>query len=165
MSFQPSQELMTGERKGGGSARMNLHTVYCISWCADVLIQWHVRGWAAVCNGARRAVSPFTCLQLLENFTKFWIPAFPKFIAALPYKCIMPIGRVTSFDCDHHLCVFVFYSTGAAEASAYSNIASTIGSLLGELLFLALQSPDFCNRWLRKIPSHTGLVSVSGRVF
>lgn len=48
-------------------------------------------------------------------------------------------------------------------ASTCNSVGQTAGYFLGNVLFLALESPDFCNKYLRFQPKDTGIVTLSGR--
>ncbi|RWS05265.1 acetyl-coenzyme A transporter-like protein, partial [Dinothrombium tinctorium] len=45
-------------------------------------------------------------------------------------------------------------------APSCNSVGQTMGVLFGNTVFLALESADFCNRWLRSTPSDTGIVSL-----
>ncbi|XP_013145325.1 PREDICTED: acetyl-coenzyme A transporter 1 [Papilio polytes] len=47
------------------------------------------------------------------------------------------------------------------HASTCNTVGQTAGFFLGYVLFLALESPYFCNKYLRTIPEDTGLVTLS----
>ncbi|KAJ0176660.1 hypothetical protein K1T71_007839 [Dendrolimus kikuchii] len=47
------------------------------------------------------------------------------------------------------------------HASTCNTVGQTAGFFLGYVLFLALESPYFCNKYLRSIPEETGLVTLS----
>ncbi|XP_043926439.1 acetyl-coenzyme A transporter 1-like [Protopterus annectens] len=47
-------------------------------------------------------------------------------------------------------------------ASTCNSVGQTAGYFLGNVLFLALESPDFCNKYLRFKPQPTGLVTLAG---
>ncbi|KAG9338742.1 hypothetical protein JZ751_025411 [Albula glossodonta] len=46
-------------------------------------------------------------------------------------------------------------------ASTCNSVGQTAGYFLGNVLFLALESPDFCNKYLRFEPKATGIVTLS----
>lgn len=46
-------------------------------------------------------------------------------------------------------------------ASTCNSVGQTAGYFLGNVLFLALESPDFCNRYLRFQPKLTGIVTLA----
>ena len=48
-------------------------------------------------------------------------------------------------------------------ASTCNSVGQTAGYFLGNVLFLALESPDFCNKYLRFEPKDKGIVTLSGR--
>jgi len=45
-------------------------------------------------------------------------------------------------------------------ASTCNTVGQTAGYFIGNVVFLALNSPDFCNEYLRSIPSSTGVVTL-----
>ncbi|KAJ2949050.1 hypothetical protein O0L34_g5991 [Tuta absoluta] len=47
------------------------------------------------------------------------------------------------------------------HASTCNTVGQTAGFFLGYVLFLALESPYFCNKYLRSVPEETGLVTLS----
>lgn len=47
-------------------------------------------------------------------------------------------------------------------ASTCNAMGQTAGYFLGNVVFLALESPDFCNNYLRSEPQSTGLVTIQG---
>ena len=47
-------------------------------------------------------------------------------------------------------------------ASTCNSVGQTAGYFLGNVLFLALESANFCNQYLRNEPKDTGLVTLSG---
>ncbi len=47
-------------------------------------------------------------------------------------------------------------------ASTCNSVGQTAGYFLGNVVFLALNSPDFCNAYLRSSPSSTGVVTLAG---
>ncbi|PAA71923.1 hypothetical protein BOX15_Mlig017016g2, partial [Macrostomum lignano] len=49
-----------------------------------------------------------------------------------------------------------------AWASGCNSVGQTAGYFIAYVLFLALESADFCNTWLRSRPEPVGLVSLSG---
>lgn len=44
-----------------------------------------------------------------------------------------------------------------------SSSASVFGQIFGYTLLLSLESPEFCNRWLRTVPQEEGLVTLEGQ--
>ncbi|KAM3875337.1 acetyl-coenzyme A transporter 1 [Diretmus argenteus] len=50
-------------------------------------------------------------------------------------------------------------------ASTCNSVGQTAGYFLGNVLFLALESVDFCNKYLRTEPKDTGLVTLSDFLF
>lgn len=47
-------------------------------------------------------------------------------------------------------------------ASTCNSVGQTAGYFMGNVLFLALESADFCNKYLRAEPRDVGLVTLSG---
>ncbi|BFZ22920.1 hypothetical protein BsWGS_25959 [Bradybaena similaris] len=47
-------------------------------------------------------------------------------------------------------------------ASTCNSVGQTAGYFLGNVLFLALESPDFCNSYLRSVPQPGGMITFSG---
>lgn len=47
-------------------------------------------------------------------------------------------------------------------ASTCNSVGQTAGYFLGNVLFLALESADFCNKYLRIEPKETGIITLSG---
>nr|XP_022335434.1 acetyl-coenzyme A transporter 1-like [Crassostrea virginica] len=50
-------------------------------------------------------------------------------------------------------------------ASTCNSVGQTAGYFLGNILFLALESADFCNKYLRSEPQETGLLTLAGFMF
>ncbi|XP_028818241.1 acetyl-coenzyme A transporter 1 [Denticeps clupeoides] len=50
-------------------------------------------------------------------------------------------------------------------ASTCNSVGQTAGYFLGNVLFLALESPDFCNKYLRMKPQDKGIVTLSDFLF
>ncbi|XP_061861505.1 acetyl-coenzyme A transporter 1 isoform X2 [Colius striatus] len=50
-------------------------------------------------------------------------------------------------------------------ASTCNSVGQTAGYFLGNVLFLALESPSFCNKYLRFQPQPQGIVTLSGWIF
>ncbi|KAJ8256819.1 hypothetical protein COCON_G00189710 [Conger conger] len=50
-------------------------------------------------------------------------------------------------------------------ASTCNSVGQTAGYFLGNVLFLALESPNFCNKYLRFEPKDTGVVTLSDFMF
>lgn len=50
-------------------------------------------------------------------------------------------------------------------ASTCNSVGQTAGYFLGNILFLALESADFCNKYLRSEPQQTGLITLAGFMF
>ena len=50
-------------------------------------------------------------------------------------------------------------------ASTCNAVGQTAGYFLGNVVFLALESPDFCNRYLRSSPSPQGVVTLAGGLY
>lgn len=47
-------------------------------------------------------------------------------------------------------------------ASTCNSVGQTAGYFMGNVLFLALESADFCNKYLRTEPKDAGIVTLSG---
>ncbi|BFZ23451.1 hypothetical protein BsWGS_26489 [Bradybaena similaris] len=47
-------------------------------------------------------------------------------------------------------------------ASTCNSVGQTAGYFLGNILFLALESADFCNKYIRSLPQEEGIVTLSG---
>lgn len=47
-------------------------------------------------------------------------------------------------------------------ASTCNSVGQTAGYFMGNVLFLALESADFCNKYLRAEPRDVGMVTLSG---
>ncbi|XP_053315591.1 acetyl-coenzyme A transporter 1 [Spea bombifrons] len=50
-------------------------------------------------------------------------------------------------------------------ASTCNSVGQTAGYFMGNVLFLALESPDFCNKYLRFTPQPTGMVTLQDFLF
>ncbi|XP_075237253.1 acetyl-coenzyme A transporter 1 [Lycorma delicatula] len=50
-------------------------------------------------------------------------------------------------------------------SSTCNSVGQTVGYFLGYVLFMALESADFCNTYLRSIPSNNGLVTLPSYLF
>lgn len=50
-------------------------------------------------------------------------------------------------------------------ASTCNTVGQTAGYFLGNIFFLALESADFCNKYLRSEPQETGVVTLAGFMF
>lgn len=50
-------------------------------------------------------------------------------------------------------------------ASTCNTVGQTAGYFLGNVVFLALESPEFCNKFLRNIPQDVGAVTLSGFLY
>lgn len=48
-------------------------------------------------------------------------------------------------------------------ASTCNSVGQTAGYFLGNVLFLALESADFCNKYLRIEPKPTGIVTLASK--
>ncbi|EDV23803.1 uncharacterized protein TRIADDRAFT_26229 [Trichoplax adhaerens] len=46
------------------------------------------------------------------------------------------------------------------HASTCNSVGQTAGYFIGNVVFLALESKDFCNKYLRSVPSEKGIVSI-----
>lgn len=54
-----------------------------------------------------------------------------------------------------------FLRQNVAWASTCNTVGQTAGYFIGNVVFLALESPDFCNNFLRSIPQPEGIVTLS----
>ncbi|XP_058789178.1 acetyl-coenzyme A transporter 1 [Phymastichus coffea] len=50
-------------------------------------------------------------------------------------------------------------------ASTCNSVGQTAGFFLGYVLFMAFESPDFCNAYLRTVPSHKGMITLAGFLY
>lgn len=50
-------------------------------------------------------------------------------------------------------------------ASTCNSVGQTAGYFLGYVVFIALESPDFCNKYLRSEPQPNGMVTLSGFLY
>ncbi|KAM8853317.1 acetyl-coenzyme A transporter 1 [Synchiropus picturatus] len=50
-------------------------------------------------------------------------------------------------------------------ASTCNSVGQTAGYFLGNVLFLALESPDFCNKYIRVVPKESGIVTLPDFLF
>ncbi|CAM1323485.1 SLC33A1 (predicted) [Pycnogonum litorale] len=50
-------------------------------------------------------------------------------------------------------------------ASTCNSVGQTAGYFLGNVVFIALESADFCNKYLRSVPAKEGVVTLSGFMF
>lgn len=50
-------------------------------------------------------------------------------------------------------------------ASTCNSVGQTAGYFLGNVVFLALESADFCNRYLRSVPQPDGIVTLDGFLY
>lgn len=50
-------------------------------------------------------------------------------------------------------------------ASTCNSVGQTAGYFLGYVVYMALESKDFCNKYLRNEPQETGLITLSGFMF
>uniref|UniRef100_A0A023GL28 Putative acetyl-coa transporter n=1 Tax=Amblyomma triste TaxID=251400 RepID=A0A023GL28_AMBTT len=50
-------------------------------------------------------------------------------------------------------------------ASTCNSVGQTAGYFLGNVVFLALESADFCNRYLRSVPQKDGIVTLDGFLY
>ncbi|XP_011501252.1 PREDICTED: acetyl-coenzyme A transporter 1 [Ceratosolen solmsi marchali] len=59
----------------------------------------------------------------------------------------------------------MFKRCNVGYASTCNSIGQTAGFFLGYVLFMALESPAFCNTYLRSVPSNTGIVTFPGFLY
>lgn len=57
--------------------------------------------------------------------------------------------------------ISVIFRCNVGHASTCNTVGQTAGFFLGYVLFLALESPYFCNKYIRVIPEEKGLVTLS----
>ena len=62
----------------------------------------------------------------------------------------------------HNQNFVIFYSENVGWASTCNTVGQTAGYFLGNVVFLALESAEFCNNYLRSQPQSTGLVTIEG---
>lgn len=55
-----------------------------------------------------------------------------------------------------------YFRRNVGWASTCNSVGQTAGYFLGNILFLALESADFCNKYLRSEPQETGLITLAG---
>lgn len=48
-------------------------------------------------------------------------------------------------------------------ASTCNSVGQTAGYFIGYVLFMALESPEFCNSYLRSTPSNEGILTLPGK--
>ena len=58
--------------------------------------------------------------------------------------------------------ILFFCRRNVGWASTCNSVGQTAGYFLGNILFLALESADFCNKYLRSEPQETGLLTLAG---
>lgn len=54
------------------------------------------------------------------------------------------------------------YRKNVGYASTCNAVGQTAGYFLGNVVFLALESAEFCNNYLRSTPKETGVVTLAG---
>lgn len=54
------------------------------------------------------------------------------------------------------------YRENVGYASTCNSVGQTIGAFLGYVVFITLESPTFCNKWLRFTESTEGLITLQG---
>ena len=59
--------------------------------------------------------------------------------------------------------MYFFFRRNVGWASTCNSVGQTAGYFLGNVLFLALESADFCNKYLRSEPKDTGLVTLASK--
>lgn len=60
-------------------------------------------------------------------------------------------------------CLTLLKRRNVGYASVCQSIGQPIGFFLGYGLLVALESPDFCNNWLRSVPSDEGMLTLAGK--
>lgn len=58
--------------------------------------------------------------------------------------------------------VIAFYRQNVGYASTCNSVGQTAGYFLGYVVFVALESPDFCDKYLRTVPDTKGILTLSG---
>lgn len=58
--------------------------------------------------------------------------------------------------------MYVIFRENVGYASTCNSIGQTIGSCLGYVVFITLESASFCNRWLRFTESTEGIITLQG---
>lgn len=58
-------------------------------------------------------------------------------------------------------CLTLLKRRNVGYASACQNCGQTLGFFIGYSLLVSLESPQFCNTWLRSVPSNEGILSLS----
>ena len=61
-----------------------------------------------------------------------------------------------------YLFFFTSYRKNVGWASTCNSMGLTAGYFLGYVMFLALESPQFCNNYVRSIPQEYGIITFSG---
>lgn len=61
--------------------------------------------------------------------------------------------------------ILPFSRCNVGHASTCNSVGQTAGYFLGYVAFMALESKDFCNSYLRSIPSDEGLVTLPGFLY
>lgn len=56
------------------------------------------------------------------------------------------------------------YRENVGYASTCNSVGQTIGAFLGYVVFITLESPTFCNKWLRYTESTEGLITLQGNL-
>ena len=70
----------------------------------------------------------------------------------------------TLSDLITYLSLYVCYSrNNVGYASTCNSVGQTAGYFLGYVLFMALESPEFCNGYLRSVPSDRGVITLPGK--
>ena len=58
--------------------------------------------------------------------------------------------------------IFIRNRKNVGYASTCNSVGQTAGYFLGYVLFVAFESPDFCNKYLRSVPEPKGILTLSG---
>jgi PAT family acetyl-CoA transporter-like MFS transporter 1 len=56
----------------------------------------------------------------------------------------------------------LYYRKNVGYASTCNSVGQTAGYFLGYVVFVAFESADFCNKYLRSQPEPFGLLTLSG---
>ena len=59
---------------------------------------------------------------------------------------------------------FFHYRQNVGWASTCNSVGQTAGYFLGNVVFMALESPEFCNAYLRSVPQPEGIVTLASEL-
>ncbi len=60
--------------------------------------------------------------------------------------------------------IIPYFRDNVGYASTCNSVGQTAGYFLGYVVFLALESADFCNSYLRSVPEPKGFVTLPGKI-